>query len=420
MKAYPEYKASGIDWLGEIPSHWGLYKSKHLFSLNSGATLSTEDFVSDGDYPVYGGNGLRGFHDKYNLEGCHILVGRVGALCGNIHYTDEKSWVTEHALILNPIKHFYLHWLGYLLEAMNLRQYSNASAQPVIASSVIGELKLPIPTIDEQEIIAKYLDNKTSRIDALVAEKKTQVEDLRKYRMSLITETVTSGLNPDTPLRFSGIYWLGDIPKHWIDTKLKYLTTKIGSGVTPRGGAEVYQDDGVLFIRSQNVYDDGLHLDEPKYISQEIDTAMEGTRVFNNDVLLNITGASIGRCCKYDLEQSANVNQHVCIIRTIKEKLSPEYIKLLINSKLGQTQISIYQTGGNREGLNFEQLKNFYIPLPPLDEQQQIAEYLDEKTAKIDALIDELTHQIDELALYRKAVISEAVTGKVDVRDWKP
>ena len=301
-----------------------------------------------------------------------------------------------------------------------MNQSTYGAKMPRVSSDFVKDLFFPLPDIKEQDAIADYLDDVTGKVDALIAEKQKQVDDLRAYRISLITETVTRGLNPNAPLRHSGIDWIGDIPRHWEISALKYLTSKIGSGVTPKGGSEVYLNEGVLFIRSQNVYPDGLHLDDPTYISESIDESMSNTRVYTGDILLNITGASIGRCCVYTMIESANVNQHVCIIRSLGNLIINQYLCYMLNSKIGQDQIALYQTGGNREGLNFEQLRNFAIPLPPLSEQHAIAEFLDEKTVKIDALIDELSKQLDELAEYKKAVISEAVTGKVDVRDWTP
>jgi type I restriction enzyme S subunit len=296
-------------------------------------------------------------------------------------------------------------------------QLGSGSTFLEISTLNFSESKLLVPSFEEQEAIAAFLDKKTTKIDKLITEKTKQVEDLRAYRTSVITEAVTHGLNPEAPLRSSGIDWIGDIPENWNDSKLKFITSKIGSGITPRGGAEVYQDSGILFLRSQNVYYDGLHLTEKTYIPTKIDEEMSNTRVQKDDILLNITGASIGRCCLYKLDEPANVNQHVCIIRPSISDINADYLNYVLCSTIGQDQISMYQTGGNREGLNFEQLKNFYLPLPPLSEQNEIATYLDAKTAQIDQLIDELNQQLAELAEYKQAVISEAVTGKVDVRD---
>ena len=212
----------------------------------------------------------------------------------------------------------------------------------------------------------------------------------------------------------SGIEWLGDLPLHWGLPKLKWITTKIGSGSTPRGGSEVYQDDGVIFLRSQNIQFDGLDLEDVAYISEDIHADMERSAVEPGDVLLNITGASIGRCTCVPREfESANVNQHVCIVRPVDEVV-PEYVHMVLASKVGQYQVFSLQDGSSREGLNYAQLGGFAIPLPPLEEQRTIAAYLDRKTAQIDTLIEKKQRLIDLLQEQRTVVINRAVTQGLD------
>lgn len=449
MKAYPEYKPSGIDWLDKIPSHWDSMPLKYTvknqetdfidgdwiespFITETGVRYLTSGNVGPGFYKEQG-NGFISDEtfDKLNcievLPG-DLLISRLNEPIARTCEVPELGYkiiTCVDNVIYRPISDiFSRRFMMYQLNSepfwFNASGLSSGATMKRISRSKLGNIKVIVPPLKEQEVIAAYLDDVTGKVDALIAEKQTQVEDLRAYRNSIITETVTHGLNPDAPLRHSGIDWLGDIPQHWEMSALKYLTSKIGSGITPRGGSEVYLDKGVLFIRSQNVYPDGLHLDDPKYISESIDESMSNTRVYTGDILLNITGASIGRCCVYTMTESANVNQHVCIIRPLCNLIKNQFLSYVLNSKIGQDQIALFQTGGNREGLNFEQLKNFAIPLPPRSEQQAIAEFLDDKTEKIDALIDELNKQLDELAEYRQAVISEAVTGKVDVCDYRP
>lgn len=449
MKAYPEYKPSGIDWLDKIPSHWDSMPLKYTvknqetdfidgdwiespFITETGVRYLTSGNVGPGFYKEQG-NGFISDEtfDKLNcievLPG-DLLISRLNEPIARTCEVPELGYkiiTCVDNVIYRPISDiFSRRFMMYQLNSepfwFNASGLSSGATMKRISRSKLGNIKVIVPPLKEQEVIAAYLDDVIGKVDALIAEKQTQVEDLRAYRNSIITETVTRGLNPDAPLRHSGIDWLGDIPQHWEMSALKYLTSKIGSGITPRGGSEVYLDKGVLFIRSQNVYPDGLHLDDPKYISESIDESMSNTRVYTGDILLNITGASIGRCCIYTMTESANVNQHVCIIRPLCNLIKNQFLSYILNSKIGQDQIALFQTGGNREGLNFEQLKNFAIPLPPRSEQQAIAEFLDDKTEKIDALIDELNKQLDELAEYRQAVITEAVTGKVDVRDYRP
>lgn len=193
--------------------------------------------------------------------------------------------------------------------------------------------------------------------------------------------------------------------------RIKDYTTKVGSGVTPRGGAETYLDKGIPLFRSQNVTNDGFLLEDIAYISEEVDEGMKRTRVKPGDVLLNITGASIGRCfyTSNDFERG-NVNQHVCIIRTKKNVTLPSYLHYCLVSDKGQEQINLTQTGANREGLSIEDIKGFSFDIPSISEQQRIVDYLDAKLGKIDARIAILDKQQDAYARLKRSVIHRAVT----------
>lgn len=209
----------------------------------------------------------------------------------------------------------------------------------------------------------------------------------------------------------SGIEWIGKIPEHWQLKKLKHIVKKVGSGVTPKGGSEVYQSYGVPFLRSQNIHFGGIRLDDVAYISEEIDADMAGSRVEVGDVLLNITGASIGRCCYVDSSfGKGNVNQHVCIIRPHEDRIDHVFLYYILRSEVGQHQIDLQQTGANREGLNFEQLRNFMIPFPSGFEQKIISEFLSGKNSQIDSLIQKKQQLIALLEEEKTAVINEAVT----------
>jgi type I restriction enzyme S subunit len=213
----------------------------------------------------------------------------------------------------------------------------------------------------------------------------------------------------------SGVEWLGDIPEHWRVKRIKFLVNKIGSGKTPKGGSEVYIDSGIMLIRSQNVYDDGFRLDDVVYIDDEIDNIQANSRVFANDILLNITGASIGRVCLVPTDfQKANVNQHVCIFRPKLKEIFPQYLHLLFCSTQGKEQIFSYENGTSREGLNFQEAGNLTFAIPPLNEQQKIAQFLDYKTKQIDELIKKKETLIEKLDEKRTSLISHAVTKGLD------
>lgn len=197
--------------------------------------------------------------------------------------------------------------------------------------------------------------------------------------------------------------------------RIKDLATKVGSGVTPKGGASVYQDNGIPLFRSQNVTNDGFLLDDIAYISEEIHKSMIGTRLMPNDVLLNITGASIGRC--YYLPKNfkeGNVNQHVCIIRPKVNVVIPAFLYYNLISAVGQQMIDVCQTGANREGLTKENICNFEFDIPSLADQQRMITYLDTKLSEIDHQVSLLTSKRDAYLRLKKSIINHAVTRGLD------
>ena len=277
----------------------------------------------------------------------------------------------------------------------------------------LGQLKVPMPPLSEQQAIADYFDETCSQIDEIIAEAKASIDEYENLRQSIIYEILTKGPDDNVEMKDSGVEWIGKVPSHWMIGKVKYGTTKVGSGKTPKGGAEVYMTSGVMFLRSQNIYNDGLRLDNPYYISEEIDEEMKNTRVQKNDVLLNITGGSIGRCCIFDGSiPNANVNQHVCIIRVNSSVFLPEYMHLFWISLIGQISIKSYQTGGNREGMSAEAIKNTPIPIIPIGEQRRIVDLIKPKIDDFNSLIAEKESLINDLEAYKKSLIYEVVTGK--------
>jgi type I restriction enzyme S subunit len=184
-------KDSGIDWIGEIPEHWAVCRIKDLVHTQSGRNLTTNEIMPTGIYPVYGGNGIRGYYSDYSNDGNYILIGRQGALCGNINYAQGKFWATEHAVVCYPKYDFEIIWLGELLRAMNLGQYSLSAAQPGLAVERIRNLEMPFPPRLEQQQIASYLNTKCSDIDSMIAVKQQKIEELKEYKKSIIYEYVT-------------------------------------------------------------------------------------------------------------------------------------------------------------------------------------------------------------------------------------
>lgn len=426
-------KDSGLAWVGKIPKHWEVdvlnkffYQVKNkntglietnLLSLSYGKIVTRDIESKNGLLP----DNFEGYNiinpgdivlRMTDLQNDHTSL-RVGLSTQKGIITSAYITLRKSDLINEKYAYYYLHSFDICKGFYGM----GAGVRQGVKFDDLKRFGLLYPTIEEQQKIVNFLDEKVKKIDLIIKNAKLSIEEYKKYKKATITEIVTNGINSSVKMRDSEIEWIGKIPEHFNLAKIKLLTTKIGSGKTPKGGAEVYLDSGILFLRSQNVYETGLHLEEPKYISEEIDEDMKSTRVYPDDVLLNITGGSIGRCCIYPptMNHNANVNQHVCIIRTIKEKISSKFLYYFINSNSGQSAINFYQTGANREGLNFEQIGNIQVPLPSTKEQNEIIEFLDDKCGHIDKLIENKQKFITDLETYKESLIYECVTGKREV-----
>lgn len=430
-KGFAEMKDSGIEWVGMIPATWDVFpaggvfdevKEKNVnnqysnpFSFRYGEIVdkkiageideSVEETLSA--YRVVSPNTImiNGLNLNYDFISQRVAIVR------------EKGIITSAYLAVQPDEgRIVPRFVLYLLKAYDYRQVFHgvgSGIRKTLKFQDFKSIKIVAPSLTEQTAIAAYLDTQCAKIDEIIAQAKASIEDYKQWKASIIYEAVTKGLNPNVEMKDSGVEWIGKVPKEWKAIPLKVCTSKIGSGKTPQGGAETYQDNGVLFLRSQNVYNTGLELDGVYYISDEIDSTMKNSRVRYNDVLLNITGGSIGRCCLFDLpDTAANVNQHVCIIRTRPEILLPQFLRYFWNSAAGPMVIDQYQTGSNRQGLNFEQIGATHIPLCSIAEQRQIVAMLDQKCAVIDQLMAEKQSLIDDLESYKKSLIYEVVTGK--------
>lgn len=185
-------KDSDVDWIGQIPVHWEVRKLKYIAKLKSGETITSDEFIKDGAFPVYGGNGLRGYTNKgFTNEGLYVLIGRQGALCGNINYAKDQFWASEHAVVVYPNIGYKIKWLGETLRVMDLNQYSQSAAQPGIAVEKIVNLSLPLPSIKEQKEIVSHIERNTEKIDKAIFLKQEEIEKLKEYKSTLIDSAVT-------------------------------------------------------------------------------------------------------------------------------------------------------------------------------------------------------------------------------------
>ena len=422
-------KQSGLPWAELIPSNWEVERGKRVLTLMQREVRKDDEIITcfrDGEVILRRLRREDGFtiSDKeIGYQGINvgdIVIHGMDGFAGAIGVSKSQGKGTPVYVVCTTKDNSNNSYVVYYLRTLAQNNVFLALATGIRERSCdlkwnkISVLPFILPPISEQKAIADFLDKKCEEIDELVALQEKIIEELKSYKQSVITETVCKGLNPNAPMKDSGVEWIGEIPEVWQVVKLGLLTSKIGSGSTPSGGAEVYTDDGVKFIRSQNVYFEGFNLKDVAHISYEIDEQMKGTRVQNGDILFNITGGSIGRCCDVDATLGeANVNQHVCIVRPTKIKT--KYLKYYLQSDNGQIQVKLLQTGGNRDGLSADAFKKFHIVLPSSIEQQEIADYLDKKCSEIDQLISIKQQKIVELKDYKKSLIYEYTTGKKEV-----
>ena len=434
FKQYPSYKNSGVEWLGDVPDEWDIYPFWHLFNRKEITNKTQEQLLSvylDRGVILHSEGGGMVHKPADNLEKYQLVevndfvMNNQQAWRGSVGVSPYKGIVSPAYLIFSFNKKicapkFFKYFLRDkgVVDQFMIASMSVGTIQRQVKWHLLKTIQLSIPSLIEQNTIANFLDTETARIDNLISKQEKLIELLEEQCKSIISHAVTKGLNPNAPMKDSGVEWLGEVPEHWEVTFIKYITKKISSGKTPLGGAEVYTDEGVIFLRSQNIYSDGLHLDDVSFIPHEIHASMKSSVVKKNDVLLNITGGSIGRTCLVDCEiGEANVNQHVCIIRTSKDKYA-KWLSVFMKSNSAQSQIFYSQTGAGREGLNFSQIGNMRLPFPPFVEQQEILDFLDQENLRFDNLILKQQSLIEKMKEYRASIISHAVTGKIDVREF--
>jgi len=375
-----------------------------------------QGYFREGSVKVFGSNGTFATCNQVNTKAPAIIIGRKGSY-GKVNWSQDACFASDTTFFVDETTtKQHLRWLFYLFQTLNLDQGTDEAAVPGLNRDDAYEKEVLVPSLVEQIAIANYLDRETAKIDTLISAKERLLDLLTEKRQSLITHFVTHGLNPNVPMRDCGIDWIGKIPKHWNIVQLKRITQKIGSGKTPKGGSEIYLTEGIPLIRSQNVLFTGLVISEFVYITEEIDAEMSSSRVQPYDVLINITGASIGRCCVVpEYISQGNVNQHVCIIRPNFGTIKPEYLNAVLASNVGQTQVFMNQEGISREGLTFEDIGNFWIPLPPQDEQEKLIQSIQKYSSQLSKLDSVTKNTIELLQERRTTLITAAVTRQIKI-----
>ncbi|RRV03401.1 restriction endonuclease subunit S [Stutzerimonas xanthomarina] len=398
-------------------------KLKRVARLQSGEFITSEAIEEEAQYPVYGGNGLRGYTTAHTHEGEYALVGRQGALCGNINYACGKFWASEHAVVVYPERGAVTRWLGELLRSMNLGQYSVSAAQPGLSVERIADLFIPVPSLIEQTQIARFLDHETARIDALIEEQQRLIELLKEKRQAVISHAVTKGLDPAVPMKHSGVEWLGEVPAHWAVCQVRHLMvgdTRNGL-YKPEGEKD---PDGVGFVQMGEAFRDRIFQGGVKDRVQASNAELKNWGLEEGDLLFarrSIVLEGSGRCTRVGLLNEPHLFESSMIrIRLDLNRVSPEYLHLMFDSIGMRAQVLSTTKTVTISGIDSGQLKGLRVAVPAKSEQENIAAYL---LSRIEAFDDAERAAMETTLLLqerRSALISAAVTGKIDVRGWQP
>jgi type I restriction enzyme, S subunit len=367
------------------------FKLGELCDFKYGFSLREQDRL-DGDRPVYGSNGVVGYHNQSKVKGPGIIIGRKGSI-GKVQVSENDFWPIDTTYYIDEFKkQTDFKWFVYLLKTLNLESLNKAAAVPGLNRNDAYSIIVRCPPYETQKKIAEILDT----ADRLRQKDKALIEKYNQLTQSLFLEMFGD------PVRNE---------KGWTEVKLGKYLNMIGSGSTPKGGQAVYQREGYIFIRSQNVRNNQVDYSDIYFIDEKIHNQMKRTWVKKDDVLLNITGASIGRAAIFFGEDnSANVNQHVCILRVKRDTLNPVYLLYHLTQNSYQKRIIGSNSGGTREAFNFKQIANFDIVLPSLDLQNKFAS-MAEEIEKQKQLAEESLKQSEALfnSLLQKAFKGELV-----------
>ena len=411
MRRYPEYKESGVEWIGAIPRHWNLSMLKHTARLVYGDTLISEN-RDNGAVPVYGSNGIIDTHSAANTLAPTIIVGRNGSL-GKVQYSDVPCFVIDTAYFIDQrTSHVNLRWLHYVLQALKLERFRD-SIIPGLKREYTESQYIPLITEEEQTQIANFLDCKTGHIDELVCIKERRIELLHEQRAALINQVVTKGLDPTVEMKPSGVEWIGEIPKHWTMTRLKYLGESIiGLSYKPEDVTD--NESGTLVLRASNIQNGKPSFLDNVYVNAEVD---EKLRLKEGDILICSRSGSRSLIGKNITITQELEGLTFGVFMTVFRTKFFQFISYFLNSQVFKNQSGLFLTTTINQ-LTIDTLNNFVICFPRDEkEQAQIANFLDRKTGQIDELISSEQRKIDLLKEYRQSLISEAVTGKIDVRN---
>jgi len=443
-KSYPLYRESGVEWVRTLPESWkisALKRNTYIKGRVGWKGLTSEEFEDASDAYLVTGTDFRGRYidwescyqvNKARFEDDPFIQLRNGDLLitkdGTIGKTslvdglDKPACLNSGIFLVRPAADYVTEFLYWVLNSTVFEHFvdltSSGSTIQHLYQNVFENFIFGFPDVEVQRQIADYLDAHTAKIDTLIGKQERLIEMLAERRQAVISHAVTKGLDPTVSMKDSGIYWLGEVPDTWTVIPLKRSLKFLTSG--SRGWAEYYSDSGVPFIRIGNLPRGslGLAMDDTQFV--QIPDGAEGSRsvVREGDVLFSIT-AYLGSVAIVDsANRGSYVSQHVALARLNRRLAEPRFVGYFVLSESGQRQRQLQEQGygGTKIQLSLDDIRHLVVTIPPIGEQLRIVEYLDRETAQIDALSVMAREMINVLKERRQALISAAVTGKIDVR----
>jgi len=412
--------------LGEIPANWHIKTLGEIGKFTKGKGIAKKDISKEGMKCILYGQLYTTYKERIlsvntftNTKVKNPVIGQSNDLLFPSSGETAIDIATSSALNTNnvyiggdinlfrPSTLIDSNFLSYQINSIrkaDLSKLAQGSSVYHLYADNLANFKVVLPPLNEQQKIADIL----STLDDQIQQTDQLIKRTKELKKGLMQKLVIKGTGHSSFKETE----VGKIPVTWTIAKVDDIADFVGSGVTPRGGQKVYKVEGIPFIRSQNVYPEGLVLEDIVYIDKETNKKMNRSEVQENDVLLNITGASIGRCTYVPVGfGKANVNQHVCIIRS-NGRVLPTYLSNYINSSLGQIQIKKSLNGSSREGLNYQQVRALLIAIPPIEEQQKISNIL----GTVDNRIRENTFTMERLLALKKGLMQQLLTGKIRVK----
>ena len=449
-KRYGKYKDSGIAWISEIPEHWEATNFRYFINILTDYTANGSfgdlsknvEYIGHRSYArlirltdlredlnnengVWVNEKAYNYLSKSSLYGGELLLANVGAYSGYSCIMPKVDYPTTLApnmfLIKQYKKDLNTKYLWYLLSSKMFFNYLQivalSSAQPKLNKENIRQTPIIIPPIIEQEQIAKYLDWKCGEVDRIVEVRERQIKLLGELRTSVINRTVTCGLNPNAPLKDSGIDWIGQIPEHWEICRLKNACSLKGRiGWKGLRSEEFEQMSYAYLVTGQDFHSAIIDWTKCYQISKERYDEDPYIQLSNGDLLITKDG-TIGKIAKVsNMNKPTCLNSGIFVMKQTKALFEQSYLYWLLESSLLKEFNNYTSTGTTILHLYQNFFENMPFIIPSLSEQQKIAEYLDKKTEEIDSTIDKFKVQIDKLKEYRQALIAEVVTGKIDIR----